>query len=137
MKTKRIIGEYHGKEQGPMVFITAGVHGNEPSGVLALQRVIAELEESGPTMKGSLIGIAGNMAALNKDIRFIDEDLNRTWTKEKLAAIENLTQEEKEMNDTLKVIRANSTKNPKRYFLDCHSTSSESSPYISARCGRK
>lgn len=133
METKRVIGEFHGSKTGPTVFVTAGIHGNEPSGVVALQRVFTELERSRPKITGCLIGIAGNMAALHKNVRFIDEDLNRTWTKEKLDATENLSSEEKEMNDILQIVHEKSANNITRYFLDCHTTSSESLPYISVQ----
>ena len=40
---KRIIDRYTSKNEGPLVFITAAVHGNEPSGVQALQEVFKQL----------------------------------------------------------------------------------------------
>ena len=141
MKVNRVIGKYRGEKEGPLVVVTAGVHGNEPSGVEALQRVFLELERTKPKMAGKIIGIAGNVAALKKNVRFIDEDLNRTWTKEKLAKTQHQTHEEREMQEIIEVIEKFSSKNPplqtahspRRYFLDCHSTSSESLPYISVQ----
>lgn len=135
----RIIGKYTSGEKGPLLLVTAGIHGNEPSGVQALQRVFSELKQTQPTITGSVIGIAGNVAALNKNVRFIDEDLNRTWKKEKLSKTENLSCEEKEMNEIIDVVEKYTAKNrpfsrsPRRYFMDCHSTSSESLPYISVQ----
>ena len=41
---QRVIGKYEGNQKGPLFLVTAGVHGTEPSGVEALQRVFAELE---------------------------------------------------------------------------------------------
>ena len=35
----RIIGEYDSGNKGALLFITAGVHGNEPAGILALQKI--------------------------------------------------------------------------------------------------
>ena len=37
MTTSRIIGEYKGKEGGPKLVFTAGMHGNETGNVLMYQ----------------------------------------------------------------------------------------------------
>ncbi|HEY9184603.1 MAG TPA: succinylglutamate desuccinylase/aspartoacylase family protein, partial [Salegentibacter sp.] len=76
----RIIGQYTSGKKGPLLFVTGGVHGNEPSGVQALERVFAELEKSKPEIEGTIIGVSGNKEALNRNKRFLEEDLNRTWT---------------------------------------------------------
>lgn len=130
----RIIGNYTSNKKGPLLFVTAGVHGNEPSGVTALHQVFQELEKTQPEIQGRIVGVIGNKAALNKERRFIDEDLNRTWTDENVKNQDPETQEQREMHQIIEVLEqfpeADYTK---RYFLDCHTTSSDSLPYISVQ----
>jgi succinylglutamate desuccinylase len=136
-KTKeipRILGKYTSGLEGPLLFVTGGVHGNEPSGVQALQRVFAELEKTKPKIKGTIVGVSGNKQALNQNKRYLDEDLNRTWTKENIESGKKETHEQKEMWEIIKVLEEYPEKDfTKRYFLDCHTTSSPSLPYISVQ----
>ena len=46
LKTERIIGQISGKEKGPTVVLFGGIHGNEPSGVEALEQVFRQLKVS-------------------------------------------------------------------------------------------
>lgn len=130
----RIIGKYTSNKKGPLLFVTGGVHGNEPSGVMALQKVFAELEKTKPEIQGTIIGVAGNKKALNQNKRFLDEDLNRTWTEENIQNKKKETHEQKEMWEIIDVLEQYPLKDfTKRYFLDCHTTSSPSLPYISVQ----
>ncbi|GAB2769421.1 succinylglutamate desuccinylase [Salinimicrobium soli] len=138
MKTKfmseRIIGNYSSNNEGPLLFVTGGVHGNEPSGVKALEKVFQELEKTRPQINGRIVGVKGNIAALKKGQRFIDEDLNRTWTEENVKNSDPETQEQREMHEIIDVLHQFSEEDyTKRYFLDCHTTSSDSLPYISVQ----
>ncbi len=131
---ERIIGKYTSNEKGPLLFITAGVHGNEPSGVKALEKVFAELEKTKPTIKGTIVGVAGNKLALEKDQRFIEEDLNRTWKEESITNNKKDTHEQREMHEIIEVLESFPESDfTKRYFLDCHTTSSSSLPYVSVQ----
>ncbi|TXD69696.1 succinylglutamate desuccinylase [Aequorivita lipolytica] len=130
----RIIGEYDSDKKGPLLFITAGVHGNEPSGVVALKEVFEILNAEKPDIMGKVIGVSGNQEALSKAVRYIDEDLNRTWTKENIASENKNSHEKKEMFEIIDVLEKYPEKDfTKRYFLDCHTTSSASEPYISVQ----
>ena len=132
--SSRIIGKYEGDKEGPLLLVTAGVHGNEPSGVKALESVFAELEKTKPAFKGTLLGLGGNNKALGKNKRFIDEDLNRTWTEENLQANAPASHEKKEMQEIIEILKGYpEAKYSKRYFIDCHTTSSDSLPYISVQ----
>ena len=132
--SERIIGEYDTQNEGPLLFISAGIHGNEPSGVIALEKVFRTLNRQRPTIAGKVIGIRGNRAALKKGVRFIDRDLNRTWTEENVASGLRDTNEKKEMFEIIDVLESQSKEGfTKRYFLDCHTTSSDSIPYISVQ----
>ncbi len=73
-QTQRVIGHQSGSP-GPTIVFFGGVHGNEPSGVIALQQVFAELESNQIAMQGQVIGLAGNLLALAGNERFISRDL--------------------------------------------------------------
>ncbi|WP_373517883.1 succinylglutamate desuccinylase/aspartoacylase family protein [Pricia sp.] len=131
---KRIIGAYETGNEGPLMFISAGIHGNEPSGVTALKKVFEILEKERPEISGKAIGVYGNRTALEKGVRYIDEDLNRTWTEKNVASQEKNTNEKREMFEIIEILKTHSdSRNTKRYFLDCHTTSSDSPPYISVQ----
>lgn len=86
MGDERCIGDI-GSAPGPWLIAVGGIHGNEPAGVLALEQVFAELSKHDVTLKGRLIGFRGNIQALKKEVRYLDEDLNRLWTDSKLATL--------------------------------------------------
>ncbi|QLE00214.1 succinylglutamate desuccinylase/aspartoacylase family protein [Galbibacter sp. BG1] len=134
MEVDRIIGKYSSDKKGPLLFITAGIHGNEPSGVKALQKVFKELNKTKPIINGTVLGVAGNKKALKEGVRYIDEDLNRTWTKENISSRVEKSHEHKEMYEIMKVLEDESREAfTERYFLDCHTTSSASLPFISVQ----
>src|SRR5699024_8309433 len=134
MEIERIIGSYSSNIPGPLLFVTAGIHGNEPSGVIALQRIFTELNQSKPKIKGTIVGVCGNKLALSKDLRYIDQDLNRTWTKANLLSQSDSPHELIEMREIIDVLQVYLRKDPNKcYFLDCHTTSSPSAPYISVQ----
>src|SRR5690606_40764647 len=60
----RVLGRFTADEAGPGLIITAGVHGNEPSGIIAFKKVWQGLMQMQPKFKGELTGLAGNLAAL-------------------------------------------------------------------------
>lgn len=84
---ERLIGLRRGGGDGPMLLCVAALHGNEPSGVEALGRVFARLEREDPELRGDIVGLSGNLEALAREHRFIDEDLNRVWQRDRVAAI--------------------------------------------------
>ncbi|PZX61275.1 succinylglutamate desuccinylase [Algoriphagus ratkowskyi] len=137
----RVLGDYPNEPtnqtSGPYLLISGGVHGNEPSGVLALQRVFKKLQESKPELKGKLVGVAGNIAALKKGVRLIDKDLNRVCTLENEKHLkEGKTldfHEASEFNELLAIVEKleNERCNTEFHFMDLHTTSSSTAPYIS------
>ncbi len=67
-----------GKKEGPVLGITAAVHGNELNGISVIQKIFKQIDVN--TLTGTLVGvIAFNVPALlNQERRFIDgEDINR------------------------------------------------------------
>jgi len=46
--TRRVVGRYRGTRPGPLVIFVAGLHGNEPAGVEALERLFRGLDSEAP-----------------------------------------------------------------------------------------
>ncbi len=131
--TNRIIGKYIGKINGPTIVFFAGIHGNEKAGVIALQKVFKNIFEH--KKKGNIYGIVGNIKALNENKRFIDNDLNRLWTKSQLESLKtktNLNSEEQEQKELYVLIEniLNTHQSQPIYFIDLHTTSSKTLPFI-------
>ena len=42
-RQERVLGSYETGRAGPLVLVLGAVHGNEPSGIIAAQRVLAKL----------------------------------------------------------------------------------------------
>jgi predicted deacylase len=132
--TNRLIGYMQGEVSGPSVLFFAGIHGNEPAGVIALQKIMAELQSINSEIKGNIYAILGNLNALNAGRRYLDEDLNRIWTNQRIEQLDKkpkLLDEENEMKDLLNLIQniLQDAKGPV-YFIDFHTTSSKSYPFI-------
>ena len=130
ISTNRMIAELHGKEKGPTVVFFGGIHGNEAAGVIAIEESLNNLQED---IKGSIYGIAGNLKALNVSRRYIDKDLNRLWTFEKIYSSEDNMDcvEDKEQEELIHLIeKILSQSQPPFYFIDFHTTSSKSIPFI-------
>jgi succinylglutamate desuccinylase len=139
LDTDRIIGKYprHAASSGPSLLISGAVHGNEPSGVKALQRVFSTLKNNQISIKGQLIGVIGNLQALLQGVRSLDHDLNRICTPETAERIRNgedlELSEEKEFKELINIISdAEATQGySELLFMDLHTTSSPTHPYIS------
>jgi succinylglutamate desuccinylase len=82
----RVLGTYGGHTDGPLVICLGGIHGNEPAGVVAVQRVLDWLRTRQPSFRGELIALTGNRAALLRKCRYIAHDLNRAWSPERISA---------------------------------------------------
>ena len=77
----RILGNYHSGEKGKTIVFMCGIHGNELSGKKALKKIFSYLENNKIDIIGNIIGVQGNLKAIEKKERYIDIDLNRIWTK--------------------------------------------------------
>ena len=133
VSVNRIISEIHGKEKGPTIIFFGGVHGNEVSGIFALYKTLNKLKENNIEIKGSIYAISGNLKALKTGQRYVDNDLNRLWTFDRIYnnTSESLSAEEQEQGEILHLIEDIIYKNqPPFYFIDIHSTSSKSIPFI-------
>lgn len=131
-----LVGEFVGDENGASLIVFGGVHGNEQSSIRAMKRILPELEKLKNRLRGRVYFLAGNTRALQKNVRFIDDDLNRHWTEESVKQnspdskiltnrVEDV--EQKELLEILNKILA--TAKDEIYAMDLHSTSSESTPF--------
>ncbi len=117
----RLLGRI-GKPEGPTLICLGGIHGNEPAGFLALRRFFQRVAAR-DGLGGRIIGLSGNRAALAKNRRFVDQDLNRIWTPEEMSN-ESSAAEQSELQEIAKEIRAVlATCTGRAYFLDLHTTS--------------
>ncbi len=132
----RIIGRIDGTRPGPCVVFFAGIHGNEPSGVFALHRVMEELQTSNTTIHGTIIGISGNLWALQRGERYHKMDLNRIWTQDRMDDIEQGTFEPSNEDEREQIAiyqelhQLFEEQNGPFYFFDLHTTSGETIPFI-------
>lgn len=135
----RIIGDLQGEQEGPTVITLAGIHGNEPSGIEAIHHILEKLEKKKETFHGRFLGITGNIEALRKGKRFIDEDMNRIWFTSILDKIrrtpidEIITAERRETKKILEIIDPileNSDKDHPVIFVDVHTFSAEDGLFV-------
>ena len=128
----RIIHKVKGENPGPTLVFFGGIHGNEPSGVFALNEVFGGIDNK--KLNGTIYAISGNLNALNKGQRFIDVDLNRIWTKEEIRTLndgltKNKEEEERRILFDL-VWKIIEHEEGPFYFIDLHTTSSQTLPFI-------
>ena len=137
LRPTRVLGRVAGNQPGPTLVCVASLHGNEPAGTTALRRVFTWLDEEKPGTRGEFIGIAGNLAALAQHQRYVDIDLNRCWTKDRVWTLrrgrlpsDERASEDTEVEEILNEIeRAISEASDEVYFLDLHTTSGGSPPF--------
>lgn len=116
----------------PTVVFFGGIHGNEKAGVIALNQVFKTLNNE--DLVGNVYGVLGNLKALEHNQRYIDEDLNRLWTKDRIDLILSKVQlntEEKELLQLYTLLQSIMDRHTgPLYFIDLHTTSSKSLPFI-------
>ena len=77
----RIRWHIEGPADGPLLVLFAGIHGNEPAGIRAIDGLAEELIAREHEYCGSFYVITGNQRALELGVRYIDTDLNRLWER--------------------------------------------------------
>ena len=128
------IAAIRGRHRGPTLIIVGGIHGNEPAGVLAAQRVLPRLQEMRHELRGEIVLLRGNTRALKSRVRYIDADLNRQWTSENVRLSDSGDGPEKsevlEQGELLMALKeVVSRARGEIYFLDLHTTSAEGKPF--------
>ncbi|WP_372366606.1 succinylglutamate desuccinylase/aspartoacylase family protein [Candidatus Uabimicrobium sp. HlEnr_7] len=133
-KFDRVLVHVKGKKEGPVVIAMSGLHGNEPAGVLALEKFAKQLKET--DFNGEFIAIAGHLQALSLKKRYINKDLNRIWymdnvKKTRETAFEDIVcPEEKEQKEIIEILdEFLKDKNRQIIFFDLHTTSAEGAPF--------
>lgn len=134
----RILCDIAHSTAGPLLIAVAAVHGNEPSGVRAIEGFSSLFRET-KGVQGRFVGIVGNKRALEAQRRFIDIDLNRAWTTETIERVLNrnlqfveeyeLVEVKAVLDDLLSQYAADEAP---CFLIDLHSTSSESFPFIAS-----
>lgn len=133
---EHLIASIRGSLSGPTLLILGGIHGNEPAGVLAANRVLLRIQERSADLRGEVVLLRGNTRALERKVRYLDGDLNRQWTadnvrnrgagKDALPEMSELL----EQGELLVAIReAASRARGDVYFLDLHTTSAQGEPF--------
>lgn len=133
---EHLIASARGPLSGPTLLILGGIHGNEPAGVLAADRVLRRIQERCGDLRGEIVLLRGNTRALARKVRFIDADLNRQWTPDTAllgtSGKGNLPErsEALEQSELLVVLsEAVSRARGDVYFLDLHTTSAPGKPF--------
>jgi succinylglutamate desuccinylase len=130
------LGAYDRGNPGPTLVVVAGLHGNEPSGIVAYRRVLDSLQAAEPGFRGRLVGLAGNLEALQIGQRFLDEDLNRIWQHDRVRMIQQnddrwQTREAREQRELLAQLETEiSQAGGPVHFLDLHTSSAQGKPFV-------
>ncbi len=130
---RHLIESIVGSQPGPTLLITGGIHGNEPAGVLAAERVLPRLRELRAAMRGEIVFLRGNTRALERNVRFVDADFNRQWTTATISENRSHPSRTSESNEQheLFIHLSDAVKRARGeiYFLDLHTTSAEGEPF--------
>ncbi len=133
---ERVLGTVSkGVRGGPLLVVTVGIHGNEPAGLHAMRRVLRTLSMRETPMKGRLAAFVGNQAGLARNVRFVDEDMNRLWSRANVEALRQRDPaldnvEQREQRDLFSRLESElSAASEKVTHLDLHSTSGDGPPF--------
>lgn len=125
-----------GDGAGPLLVVTAGMHGNEPAGVLAVERVAGYLSEHQLQLSGRALFLAGNLQALSSGQRFIERDLNRAFDADSIDAARRSpapAAEQAELVELLEQIEGEldhrSQPHARVLLLDLHTASAQGPPF--------
>lgn len=133
--TRRWLGTHESQRPGPTMIVVGGIHGNEPSGVIALRRVLHELAHRRIPMRGRLLGLAGNIRALGQNARYLTRDLNRQWFPDRLTKLRDQprsedSSEDLEQRELLEIFeRLDESFDHPLVVIDLHSFSAEGPPF--------
>jgi succinylglutamate desuccinylase len=126
----RILGILKGENPGPLVVFIAALHGNEKHGIEAFNNIFNSIKENQIAINGKIIGLLGNISAIEANKRYLSYDLNRSWKPEYINSLRNrknhLHPEDAEMMELREVIEAHSQGGHKdKIMVDLHGTSSD------------
>ncbi len=99
--------------------IVGGVHGNEPAGIRAITMIKNLLRSGEWQIDGNVYGLHGNPLALEKSIRFTEENLNRAFGR----AENPNSYEAKRSSDITRWFDSLAEEYSEMYLIDLHSVS--------------
>ena len=130
--TQRLSGARH----GPTLLCVGALHGNEPAGAEAIRRIVTAVRREGPLARGDLVTVVANPVALISGKRYVDRDLNRSWTDVRVRNLRRHGPQAVEDQLTLDLAKSvDRTIEDARgalYLLDLHTTSGASPPFCNA-----
>jgi succinylglutamate desuccinylase len=132
---RRVIGRVVGARSGPSLIAVAGMHGNEPAGLTAVQRVLSALSGREALLRGEMLALAGNLGALRAGRRFLSKDFNRVWTHDRVERLRDdptacYDPEDFEQRELLAHLDAAiATARGEVFAVDLHSTSAAGIPF--------
>ncbi|MGF1510742.1 MAG: succinylglutamate desuccinylase/aspartoacylase family protein [Myxococcota bacterium] len=118
---------------GPLVIAVGSQHGDEPAGAHALQGFARGLHHR--DLRGRFVGVAGNLAALERGVRYIDCDLNRHFGADQILRLRTdgprLSEdfEQSALLDVLECEMAHRDASHPVVVLDLHTTSGDGPPF--------
>jgi predicted deacylase len=118
----RVLLAFRGEAPGPTLVAVAALHGNEPAGLQALERLGERLRAAGGLRRGAVVGMVGNRRASALGRRYLDRDLNRLWEMSPAdAATFREGRERRELTRALAELRRSSP--GPLHVVDLHTTS--------------
>lgn len=133
---RRELGRLDHGRAGPTLLVLAGIHGNEPAGVVAVTAVLAELQQREAALRGRVIALAGNLPGLAAGTRFVARDLNRGWLPAALDALaardpaQDSPEDAQQRELLQRFDEAVRTARGPVVFLDLHTSSADGPPFL-------
>ncbi len=116
--------------RGPRVVLFGGVHGDELSGVHAIEKLFFDLFAGTRTLRqGSLTLVRGNERALAAERRYLKHNLNRLFREDYGSEIDRTSYEFNRAQELKSVLHDCD------YFLDLHSAPIAQEPFVVAEQG--
>lgn len=140
--TERVLGRLRGTEEGPVLVVVAALHGNEPAGLEAAEKVLSLLRERAdadgrlPTMAGEVVFLAGNRKATALKRRYLRRDLNRLWTPQQVRRLRTLgasgpdEEEQLALDDEIRPLVERADPARPTHILDLHTTSGPGPAFV-------
>ncbi len=135
----RLLNAFTASDNNKVLFILSAIHGNEPAGVLAWKRFMKVSRKVKFQLNGLVVAYIGNNEAYKKNVRFINEDMNRLFASENIWALDDKKKLHAEEKAVFKIVgsikqiliaRAMELNTPcEGILLDIHTTSAQSAPF--------
>jgi succinylglutamate desuccinylase len=123
------VWEVDTNKPGPRLVLMGGTHGNEPSGVFAVMRLLHEFAQGARELEcGKVVFAVGNEEAVLKNSRQVDYNLNRLFLPEPKEADNYELSRVRELQRVLFETGS--------FLVDLHSTSQASRPFVMVETSR-